>query len=323
MGFCGDDRAKLIAETAYDVVLSLSDTQLVTAIAMLIAALVRLFDGAITVYHFSIVIDLVWLASNSHSLSLLVVRSYDDSVKPGRANSTATRRYKRDSSQLAMWIRVAFMAGTAGLLLYCCTVSGYEFWNDEFACPALCTLDGEGRRGGIPLMWMGVNYFFVLYEYPLGIFLLIRPWREWWIANIRRHLDRNDKEPGMDLLSRGVAGIVGAGRMQKWLRETLRWAWYALASETSGFIESMAWFGLGVFWIWGDEQDRPGGHSIMDDGERKKEDAIQGFGQLVPIVLLGIPLMQAFEAYAAHSADLAERKRRDALPRCRYCRGEG
>ena len=129
-------------------------------------------------------------------------------------------------------------------------------------------------------------------------------------------------EPGTDLLSRAIRAIVGTGWAQKYLREMLRWTWYFIVSETLSFIESFVWFGLGVFWIFGDGQDRPEGHSIMADGEVKKENTIQGFGQLVPIVLLGIPLMQVFEAYASHSADLAERKRKEALPRCLSCRGE-
>jgi len=327
--FCGKDRAELIADTAYDVVLSLSDTQLVTAIAMLIAAVVRLFDGTITVYHFSMVTELVWLAANSHLLSLLVVRSYHDSVKPVRTDNDSDRgkpqcsdkkskrkRHKRPNSQLAMWMRTVLMAGVAGLLLFCSTVSGYEFWNDEYSCPALCTLDGESRKGGEPKMWMEVNYFFILYSYPLAIFMLIRPARQWWIDHVRKHFQHDEQKPGNDLLSRVLGAIVGTGRAQKWLRETLRWAWYLLASETSDFVESIAWFVLGVFWIWGDEQVRQGGHSIMDDGEREKEESIHGFGQLVPIVLLGIPLLQVFEAYAAHSIDLAERKMKDDFPSC-------
>ena len=60
----------------------MSDTQLVSGIAMLISASKKLRDGSISVYHFNIVTDLAWFSSNTHILTLLVIRSFSQSVKP-------------------------------------------------------------------------------------------------------------------------------------------------------------------------------------------------------------------------------------------------
>ncbi|CAM1509670.1 Fc.00g000050.m01.CDS01 [Cosmosporella sp. VM-42] len=65
---------QLLVGCLYDLVLSLSDTQLVTGIAMLSAAVVKLHQNSITVYHFSTVADLAWLSSGVHILTLLIMR---------------------------------------------------------------------------------------------------------------------------------------------------------------------------------------------------------------------------------------------------------
>ena len=58
------------------VTLALSDTQLITAFAILLAGLVRYLNNKISVYHFSVVMDLAWLASNTYITSLVVVGDY-------------------------------------------------------------------------------------------------------------------------------------------------------------------------------------------------------------------------------------------------------
>jgi hypothetical protein len=52
-------KVDVIARTAYGVMMSFSDTQLVASIAILVAALIRLNNKTNSVYHCSIVTDLV------------------------------------------------------------------------------------------------------------------------------------------------------------------------------------------------------------------------------------------------------------------------
>lgn len=71
----------LQALVAYDLVNTLSDLQLVTGMAILVAGMKQLFEGTISTYHFMIVTDLAWFCSNTHLFSLLVITSMRDSVK--------------------------------------------------------------------------------------------------------------------------------------------------------------------------------------------------------------------------------------------------
>lgn len=319
----GERRCWLIALTAYDVVLSLSDTQLVTGLAMLIAALIRLANGLITVYHFSIVTDLVWLASSSHGLSLLVVRSFDESVKPEQRGSESWLRSSLPASRYARSVRVVLMLCMASMLFACCFMTGYTYWYDEFSCPAKCTLDSDtwNLKGGEPLQWMVVNFFFIIWEYSIGIFMLIPRCREWWMSSVRPLFPRNfnelDFEPGS--WKAGRAGVpLRVLASHKRPRAVLRFVWHLLSSEFMSFVQTLAWFSLDIYWIFGQIpdhlQDRPIGHSLMEDpDERKAEDGITGFGQVIPIILLLIPILQIFEAYAARSADLKLKEANEEL----------
>ncbi|KAH8682701.1 hypothetical protein BX600DRAFT_522175 [Xylariales sp. PMI_506] len=295
----------VIAETAKDVVLSLSDTQLVTGMAMLVAAVIRLSAKSISVYHFSIVTDLVWLSVNTHGLSLLVVRSYTESAKKERRGEEPSRAQKRISSTLARGIRIFLMGSTAVLLLYCCWVSGYEYWYEEFECPAQCTLDVSGRKDGVPKQWMIINFFFILYDNLLAIIMLIPHAREWWNDKIRIRFAQNAEHA--DWPSRFIAIFNGGERTRVWIKFPFRWIWYFFASELFAFLISVTWFILGVFWILAHDQDRQSGQSLMVDDQKSEENMIEGFGQLVPLVLLILPVLQVFEAWAVHSAELAHK----------------
>lgn len=67
--------------------------------------------------------------------------------------------------------------------------------------------------------------------------------------------------------------------------------WYLLASEIFEVGERIAWVGLGIKWV---VDDRERGHGMLHD-EAVTEDTI-GFGQLVPILLLALPVMAFLEA---------------------------
>ena len=73
--------------------------------------------------------------------------------------------------------------------------------------------------------------------------------------------------------------------------------WYTLASETFGALEQIVWYSLGIFWV---VDDRRIGHQLMS-AEQKEEENTFGFGQLVPILLLILPLVQFAESYAGES----------------------
>src|SRR5882757_4158817 len=113
----------LYADCAKSLVETLSDQQLVTGVAVLVAAIKGLRDRSMSVYHFTIVTDLAWFSSNTHLFSLLVWRSYDVSAK---RHSEGREERRPRALRIPIIIRVALMLLLAALLLYSCWVSGYK-----------------------------------------------------------------------------------------------------------------------------------------------------------------------------------------------------
>ncbi|RSL51058.1 hypothetical protein CEP54_011598 [Fusarium duplospermum] len=74
---CIKSRMDKIESTIFSFVLSLADMQLVTGIAMLSAAIIKLHDEneTISIYHFSMVTNLAWFSSTVHLLALLAIRT--------------------------------------------------------------------------------------------------------------------------------------------------------------------------------------------------------------------------------------------------------
>lgn len=266
---------KRIAKCLRDLVLSLSDTQLVTGSAMLVVALKKLADGTITVYHFTIVTDLIWFSSNTHILTLIVVRSFNVSVKEEWREEGDTQT--KFMVQLPNFIRASLMCVVAVLLFYASWVTGYAFWYDVPRCPAICTL--HGPRGGLPARWMAVSFFYILWTYPIAIFMLFRYLRIWWIDHMRDKVIGKDDVP--DFRSKGP-------------RFVFLFIWYYFSSEIICVLEVCVWFSLGIWWL---QMDRVVGHNAMDPLERIAE-GTWGFGQLLPLFLLILPITQFFVSYA-------------------------
>lgn len=282
-------RHDYIAKCFKDVVVMLSDTQLVTGIAILIAAMNLLGEGTITVYHFNMVTDLAWFSSNTHILALVVVRSFRDTVKPYRRQVNFER--SSFTTQLPSIVRVILMLVLAVLLFYASWVSGYGGWYNDLRCPAVCTL--EWPRNGIPERWMIVNFFYILRFYPIAMFLLFRKLRIWWMDNMRARI--------VDGQSLGATRLDHVPRFTslhqlftKGPRFIFLSAWYFLSSEFVIVTEMTVWYGLGVWWL---VTDRVNGHDLMADSERVIEDT-WGFGQLVPMLLLLLPIIRFFDSLA-------------------------
>ncbi|KAI7916692.1 hypothetical protein M0657_008465 [Pyricularia oryzae] len=69
--------------------------------------------------------------------------------------------------------------------------------------------------------------------------------------------------------------------------------WYMIALELRHIVELLYWFGIGIFWP---VQDKHFGHAEMEHPQEKAQEV--GFAQLIPLILLVLPLMQLVEAYA-------------------------
>ncbi|KAK1836728.1 hypothetical protein QBC39DRAFT_58029 [Podospora conica] len=284
----------VLRKTLFDLVLSLSDTQLVTGTAVLLATIIRLHSASsdVSVYHFSMAQNLGWLSSNAQLVGMLTVRVESvGSLKEGRRRKYVPVRSKgfwgEVMTSLRRWgdvkLRVVLMLVLAGLLLlYCSWVSGWEEWDAEYDCPARCAL-GE-KKGGEPWRWMVVDFVLVVWTYVTRAFVLFsRRWQVWWLGKVR-HL---------------VVDEEARAQTTKGWRKVTRWVWYLFASELLDILMIMIWFCLGITWIGMDLADvRTWAPEV-----RAKEENVEGFGQLVPLVLVVLPLFQVLQSYCAQERE--------------------
>jgi len=70
-----------------------------------------------------------------------------------------------------------------------------------------------------------------------------------------------------------------------------------LASDVFSVLELTVWFALGCYWT---VDDRQKGEAVIASEEKEAEGRL-GFGQLVPICLLLLPLFQLLGSYASLS----------------------
>ncbi|KAI1341459.1 hypothetical protein F5Y15DRAFT_357036 [Xylariaceae sp. FL0016] len=305
--FCERIRRKLLPEQAdmwsdilRDMVQCLSDQQLVTGIAILVTALKLFAESTITVYHFSIALDLVWFSSNTHLLSLAILRSYGESVKPFRMEPSAPSdkcrtRDPKQQLRYATLLRAILMDIMAVLLLYANWIAGFAGWYDTFECPARCTT--SYAKGGEPLQWMITNFALILYEYPLALFLLWRTGRNYWMSHIRSaFIDKKGLKPACDHAQQSE----NPARRSKlrFLKSIILMTWYTFSSETVEVLVQIAWHAIGY---WSLFADRAFGQTIMSREERADENDLT-IGQLVPLLLLLLLFIQFCESYAEHSS---------------------
>ncbi|RMJ20148.1 hypothetical protein CDV36_000151 [Fusarium kuroshium] len=132
---CIKSRMDKIESTIFSFVLSLADMQLVTGIAMLSAAIIKLHDenDEIAIYHFSMVTNLAWFSSTVHLLTLLAIRtkaigSMKRQYRRKWPGQKASLRHRRARAVIGwggdLIVRIISMLILAALLLYCSYVSG-------------------------------------------------------------------------------------------------------------------------------------------------------------------------------------------------------
>jgi hypothetical protein len=279
--FVGAARATAWSNMLYGTIMALSDQQLITGIAILSAAIRSLKMRSITVYHFNMVMNMAWFSSNVHLLSLCVMRSFLYS-----SQITNVLSHARSHAVLPRVLRIIAMLVLAGLLLHCSSVSGYELWDNNPNCPALCIT--RGRRAGHPHRQMIVTYIFVIQSYTTQIARVTPAIERLFSERIGpmiqklddNALTRSDKRSCIKSVYRGM----------RWVALVIFWFF---TSDLEFMLEMVAWYIIGLFWTFSDRRD---GHKHMEESELWKENHI-GFGQLVPLLLIVLGTLAGMEAY--------------------------
>ncbi|KAK3615105.1 hypothetical protein LTR22_027561, partial [Elasticomyces elasticus] len=163
-----------------------SDQQLVTCVAVLLVAIIKLADGSLTVYHFSICSDLAWFCNAVDTMTLDVLSSYfRRRVKKalGRTNTLDGQyspnevkvggRVKKRPLPLMTSVRMTLMSICGALLLFCLVMQGYRSWTSIFACPANCARkDLVGHYGGLPGVASTIMIASLLTTQPIAVMAL-------------------------------------------------------------------------------------------------------------------------------------------------------
>jgi len=286
------------ADRLYAVILSLSDSQLVTGIAMLASAVKLLNDGEVVVYNFNIVADLAWFSSNTHLLALLVIRTYSGSSKKRVNNTSPVNNWAVfTNSDVLRYTRLSLMVVLAVLLVYVSYLSGAYNLYDNLNCPMKCL--ANMKKGGTPLQWTIVNTFFVLWSYPPAIVQNIPIVLRIWLRL------RGKIQQWHDDVLRGPNSRLKANAVLKeiylLLAYAIIWGWNFFASEFETVLEITGWFLYGVIGVIKDRNlaktcQFPDGTPCMSQDEWEKQNQF-GFGQLMPLFLLALPVLTFIEAW--------------------------
>tara|TARA_R110002003_G_scaffold9_43_gene800 strand:+ start:1400 stop:2413 length:1014 start_codon:yes stop_codon:yes gene_type:complete len=299
-----DERKELWVRSLTKVLLGLSDQQLVTCLAILIVAIVKLTTGGLTVYHFSICTDLAWFSNLVHTMTLDVLSShFRRRVKiPERATTlgqlpdeSGTGKVKKRRLPLMTGIRIVLMSICGTLLIFCLVLEGYRSWYDVFACPADCARkDLTGNYGGSPGIWSTLMIISLLVSQPFAIITLTNTGIQISRDLRFRHMKKLDDKlkpnaPSDSKLAGSYAALV----------KVATYGWWSLNSIMFQTVLLLGQFALG---IWGLMNDRALGHAIMESQDVENKELEWGFGQLVPLIFCILPFMAAGESYWGKSA---------------------
>lgn len=262
-------------------VLTLSDQQLLVGIAILIAGFAQ--HCSISVYHFSIVTDLAWFSSNTHLVTLDVLRVY-----------------LAGEPTLRLW-RICLMLGTVVLLIVGVIFEGHRAWYDSWYSDAQCLFDDlRGNVGGLPAKWMAINIVLIVYNYTTSIFgLLQKSWEgdivdrtlEVWYNNLQKQKIALAKKKDLGLTA-SYAAQLGAYSISFCFLFFCTALSTILGSLTVSLLINVGWFAVG---LWSIVEDRSVSPSDIDGDENR-----WAFGQIVPVLLLSSAV---FTLKELHSGD--------------------
>lgn len=232
--------------------------------------------------------DLAWVACNTYFLTLLVVsRSYRTKDSIGSTQNPPRKLH------FSIILRIVFMILLLGMLLYYTWVSAYTHWADSFPCPATCVIQPSAREeGGEPLTWAITSFVLIILSCTTVLIGFSATIRRIWLTRVRSLMvvSRDHRTAG----PASTGTIWSCCKSAKWTTvQSIRMyvltpIWYIFASEFEDLVEQLVWFILGILWTL---SDRYWGHYEMDPDEIVAEDT-WGFGQIVPLVLILIPLLQ-------------------------------
>lgn len=265
-------------------ILAMSDLQLATGLALLISGYTQLPCG-LSVYHWSIISRLAWFSSLTHLSCLTLLRNY-------LHNNRAERQWRLLFMLILVIMLVTAMASTGGAGLA-------DPASNEYA---ICSFSIYGHRE------VYVNRFgsmiilicLVLLGFVFRVIKLYRPVSLFVVENLRRHISHGSRKLLWGLyrwsgLPRGPRSFAGSILYYPAL------AWFLSMRLVADHFASMffevywlpASFLIGLFSLLQNL------NILMEDNywDIDTIDNSWSFGQVVPVILLAVPLINIFETF--------------------------
>jgi len=241
-----------------DFLLALSDQQLVTGLAILVAGWINRKDSS--VYQFEMVTDLAWMSSDVHLLTVGQLRGY----------------FKRNSH--ARHWRAIGMLCTFVLIFVANVYQGHFAWFDRFRYPAQCLFNelhrSSGKIHGKSAAYMYIWAAFLVYGYARAIiplYLDMATWRTRLLSQ-RASLERH-----------------GDGKIKLYLLDTF---WVISSEAFNVLVIQTLWFIYGNYSIFVDRRDALS-YGVADEGGGGP----WSLGQIVPLFLLALPVLNALDFF--------------------------
>ena len=253
--------------------LVLSDQQLIAGIAMIVAALA--LRTSISVYHFTIVTDLLWFSMNVHLQGMW-----------------SLIYYMRDHPVSRNWSMFLMVLMALSIIIFQVFTS-HRYWNDSWPYELHCLVDDlRSNIEGVPSKWTIANVILITHHYSV---LIIYLW------NIDGWAYSRLFEPCWQLLKHRRQEAKERRSYSKFLRSCRLFIELIFLlpviilllyvdSDCLSLVESAAWFAYGLYWVFTDRQIDP---ACIKEGDETK----MGFGQIVPLVLLSLGFFVFGEAY--------------------------
>lgn len=258
------DRLGFWTKIVERVLLGLSDIQILTGCILLLTAFIKIVPkyGNLSMYHLVLVTDLAWLSSNTHLLTLVILRPYFQKYFALRCLRTGAM--------------IIFGFALTSAIVFTSHKRAYV----EYVCPSQCFILDLRPETLAPKRWMITTIVLLWLGYGItfvDIFDIIRKKR----YDVVRYLEYE---------ARGSFPWNYCGGSGLWI--LLAVFHHVVFSNVFKVVQLIVWFAAGMCWAIIDRRD-----SQYEMDPDRTENSILGFGQLVPCFLLLIPIFSAVAAY--------------------------
>ena len=282
---------------ATDVLTSvISDQQILTGVSILTAGYAK--RCSINVYHWQVVVYLAWMSSGTHLITLSVLRNY--------LREKSILRLSRVAGMFILFLMLFIAIAPTGSQNYyniitgnlyfaeypnpnCAGVSSACFWNQKY-------WNGWRWNGGL-------SYALLISSYIARAAALFESSEAFFRRNIRDRLF-GKLEEALDRKVKNIRDRVAHQRRASWAQKLCYHTYLATYAVTLASLELYSSFLAPLLWvllslIWGSLQ------LLFPRMKLPKqviaEENTFGFGQIIPLMLLALPLVAAFEAYYGQS----------------------